>query len=379
MGFEKLTAYMDALGDYPVPARDVAVWQGHRSLYRHMAGCSDPAGKVPVTAADVYLLYSSTKPVTCAGALRLVERGQLSLEDPVAKYLPEYGEVLVRDGAHLRPPKAPMKIKDLFTMCGGLSYRRDTPALLAVKDNATITTREVVRLFTEEPLLFDPAEHFEYSLCHDVLAAVVEVITGKRFGTYLKDELFTPLGMESTAFHLTPEMQAHRTTPFVYNAATDRCEVDPAGNSFRLSEQYESGGAGIYSTTDDCIKFADALACGGTAWNGYEVLRPETVAAMGKNQLGAGPLADFQQKTGHLGYGYGLGVSVLMDRKPRHFHCPEGIFGWGGAAGTRIFVDTKNQISIFYMQEVLGGTCETYETHPHNVILNLVYEALGIN
>lgn len=378
MGFEKLTAYMDALGDYPVPARDVAVWRNHQPLYRHMAGFSDPAGTKPVTEQDVYLLYSSTKPITCAGALRLVERGRLSLEDPVADYLPEYGAVLVQDGDTVRPATTQMRVKDLFTMCGGLSYDRETPALLAVRGDKNISTREVVRLFTREPLLFDPAAHFQYSLCHDVLAAVVEVVAGQTFGAYLQEEVFAPLGMEHTAFHPTPAMQAHRTTPFIYNAEQNRCEVDTSGNAYRLTERYESGGAGLYSTTDDCIKFADALACGGRAWNGYTLLQPETVAMMGQNQLSAQPLADFQEKTGHLGHGYGLGVSVLMDREPRHFTCPEGIFGWGGAAGTRIFVDAKHQISIFYAQEVLGGTCETYEAHQHNMILNMVYEALQI-
>lgn len=378
MSFEKLTMYMDNLGDYPVPARDLTVWQNHQPLYRHMAGFSDADGLRPVSNKDIYLLYSASKVITCVGALRLVEKRLLSLEDKVSKYLPEYGDVTVKDADTVRPAKTAMTIKDLFTMCGGLSYNLTTPALLAVKGDKTATTRDVVRLFVKEPLLFDPSTHFEYSLCHDVLAAVVEVIAGKTFGEYLQEELFAPLGMENTTFHLTPAMQAHRTTRYIYDPAQKCCRVDPAGNAFQLTALYESGGAGIYCTVDDYIKFADALACDGKAWNGYTVLRPETVEQLGRNQLGPQQLEDFWQKTGHLGHGYGLGVSVLMDRKPRHFHCPEGVFGWGGAGGTRTFVDTKNHISIFYAQEVLGGVCETYETHQHNVILNLVYEALNI-
>lgn len=376
--FEKLTAYMDKLGEYSIPARDVVVWQNHKPIYRHMSGFSDAAGKKPVSAEDIYLLYSSTKLLTCVGALRLVEKGRLKLEDKVSAYLPEYGEVTVKDGDIVRPAKTQMTVKDLFTMCGGLSYDRGVPSLLAVKGDKTATTRDVVRLFVEEPLLFDPSTHFEYSLCHDVLAAVVEVAAGKTFGEYLREELFLPLGMQNASFHLTQEMRAHRTTPYIYNEKEKKLYVDQAGNAFQLSEQYESGGAGIYCTVDEYIKFADALACGGTAWNGYQVLQPETVMQFGKNQLNEQQLKDFVMKTGHFGHGYGLGVSVLLDRKPRHFTCPEGIFGWGGAAGTRVFIDPENHISVFYAQEVLNTVCETYETHPHNRIINLVYEDLNI-
>ncbi len=371
---ERLKEYMDSLGEMSIPARDVTVWQGHNELFRYSSGHSDAAGKVPVSDKDVYLLYSSSKLITCVGALRLVEAGKLNLSDPVYKYLPEYKNITVKDGDTVRPAKTVMTVFDLFTMCGGLSYDRNTEPIEKISKNVTASISEVVSSFVKSPLLFDPSTHFAYSFCHDVLGAIEEVVSGKRFGEYLHDEIFAPLGMDTTSFVLSEEMKKHRSEPYTYDSEKKQLVKGSDGSYFKLNKIYESGGAGIYTTVNDYIKFADALACGGTAYNGYKLLKPETVKMFGSNQLKGTPLEDFQNQTGHLGHGYGLGVSVLLDPAPRHFKCPVGTFGWGGAAGTRAFIVPSENVSIFYAQEVENVPCPPeYEKHPHNEIINIVF------
>ena len=197
-------------------------------------------------------------------------------------------------------------------------------------------------------------------------------------GEYLHDEIFAPLGMHSATFHPNNE-QKQRLIPFyIYNQETGSLEArDKMFTDYHLCANYEGGGFGIYTTAKDYSKLADAIACGGTAYNGYEVLKPETVDMFRDNWLDEEQLKNFHNKMGHYGHGYGLGVCVLMDKNPRNFKCAEGVFGWGGAAGTKVYMNVKNRISIYYAQEVMGGPGGyTYEEHPHNKLLNMVYEIL---
>ncbi len=367
--WKELTEYLDSLESY-VPDRELIVYKNHQKIYEYHSKNTD--------GNQLYLLYSSSKIATCVGALRLMEQGLLHLEDKVSDYLPEYAHLMVKDGETVRPAKEELLIRHLLTMCGGFSYERQTENLLPLKKDDSATTRDVVRAIAKEPLLFEPGTQFEYSLCHDILGGVIEVVSKRTLDTYLKEEIFLPLEMKDTTFHLSLEQKKRKVPHYVYH--TDTQTVTSEDNEmmeYRLSPKYESGGAGIYSTSNDYIKLADALACGGTGWNGYEVLRPETVEMLKRNSLSEAVLKQFEQKMGHAGQGYGLGVMVLLDRKPRNWKSPEGVFNWGGAAGTKTFMDGKNQLSFYYAQEVMGGPACTYEEHQHNRIINMIYECLG--
>lgn len=373
---EKLKKYMDSLGDKYIPGRDVKVCQNHKEIFRYGSGYSDFDKKKPVSENDVYLLYSSSKLITCTGALRLIEAGKLELSDPVFKFIPSFKNITVKENGNIRPAKTVMTIRDLFTMCGGLSYdKTNNPYLKKISENDEASEAEVVSQFAKMPLDFDPGASFQYSFCHDVLGAVIEVISGKSLNDYLTDEIFKPLEMSNTGFHLSEKMSENRVAYYSFDNENKTLSKGSDGSYFKLNKKYESGGAGIYTTVDDYSKFADALACKGTGFNGYRLLRPQTVEAFGTNQLNANQLKAFEEKTGHLGHGYGLGVSVLMDKKPRHFNCPVGTFGWGGAAGTRVFIVPEYNLSVFYAQEVEGPACSpVYEEHQHNVIINIIFE-----
>lgn len=376
MNFQDLTEYLDTLERF-VPARELIICQNHEVIFHYKSKFSDVYKTKKLTGNEIYLLYSSTKVSTCVGALRLVERGLLNLEDKVSKYLPEYANLSVMEAGNLRPAKTDLLVKHLFTMCGGFSYNITCEDVKCLKDESTATTREVIRQLAKEPLLFDPGTHFDYSLCHDILGAVIEAVSGKTLDRYLKDEIFLPLSMYDTTFHLNKEQKNRLITHYVYDRESGSLTVgDNLCTDFHLSPIYESGGAGLYSTTSDYAKLADAIACGGQGYNGYQVLKPEMVEMYSKNWLNKVQLEDFWRQHNHLGQGYGLGAMMLMDREPKNWKCAEGIFGWGGAAGTKTVMDTKNRISFYYSQEVIGGPKCSYEEHQHNVIINMIYQIL---
>ena len=380
MDFSDLTKYLDSLGEKFIPARELIVTRNHEVIYSHFSGFSDARKTKPLTGNEIYLLFSSSKIATCIGALRLVEKGLIKLEDKVSDYIPEYKSLNVLEDGKLRPAKTDLLVKHLFTMCGGFTYNRDTDNLKRFKNDKNATSLDVVRAIAKEPLAFDPGAHFEYSLCHDILGGLIEAVSGKTLDRYLKDEIFIPLDMKDTTFNLNDEQRKRLAVHYVYNSESGSLKTsDNLNHIFKISPLYESGGAGIYSTTSDYAKFADAIACGGTAYNGYEVLKPETVELYAKNWLDETCIKDFQTKTGHLGNGYGLGCMVLMDKKPRNYKCTPGVFGWGGMAGTKVVMDLKNKLSFYYSQEVEGGVKRAYEEHQHNVITNMLYEILGLD
>lgn len=202
--FEPLTAFVDSLsGHYGIPSCDLIVYKDGEEVYRHLAGFSDAEGKVPASPNDLYRLYSATKVCTCTAALRLIDEGKLDLEDPVSKYLPAYAHLTVKqpDGS-IAPAKNVMTVRHLFTMSAGLNYdmnRGGSPRILKEKGEKAGTV-EICNAYAEAPLDFEPGTHFQYSLCHDVLGAVIEAASGMRFGEYLKKKIFEPLGMTETFF-----------------------------------------------------------------------------------------------------------------------------------------------------------------------------------
>ena len=174
--FEPLTAFIDSVSShYGIPSCDMLVWKDGEEVYRHLAGFSNAEGTVPASEKDLYRLYSATKIATCTAALRLIEEGRLSLDDPVAKYLPAYGDLTVKqeDGS-IAPAKNEMLVRHLFTMSGGLDYNMDrggTARILAEKGEKAGTV-EICNAFVESPLDFEPGTHYQYFRLSDLLESV---------------------------------------------------------------------------------------------------------------------------------------------------------------------------------------------------------------
>ena len=349
----KMTAYLDSLLEAGIPSVDCIVYQDHKQIYRHMNGTVDGAKTKKVQANQRYLMFSMTKVQTMTAIMQLVEQGRLSLEDEVGKYLPAYRRLMVEKDGGVEELKTPMKIWHLLSMQSGLDYDLNRPGIQRVlkEKGQQATTREIVDAMVETPLKFVPGTHFLYSLSHDVAAAVLEVVTGMRFGEYLKKNLWEPLEMQDT-FFAKPQNDGLERLARQYIANEKGIVPMEQTCNYQLSESYESGGAGLVSCTEDYAKLADALSCGGESANGVRILKAETVELIKKNLLCEDAIRDIEVSMGRKGYGYGCGMQVLMKPEMIGSAAPAGIFGWDGAAGSCIQMDTVSKTSIVYVQHV---------------------------
>ena len=366
MNLEKITAYLDSLESRGIPSVDCMIYRDHELLYRHMNGTTDAKKQRKIDGSEVYLMFSMTKVQTMTAVLQLVEQGKLSLEDEVGKYLPAYKNLTVKQGETVVPLTTPLKLKHLVSMQSGLDYDLNRPGIvrvLAEKGNEA-TTLDIVNSFVESPLNFVPGEHFCYSLSHDVVAAVVEVVSGMSYGEYLKKHIWEPLGLKKTRFAKPMnEDVKNLAQQFICN---EKGEIVPMEQSccYQFTEKYESGGAGLISCTEDYAAFADTLACGGISKDGVRILKPETVELMKTNLLEGAAREDIVKTMGRVGYGYGCGVQIVMEPEKMNSTAPVGVFGWDGAAGPCITMDTKSKTSIVYLQHVRNCGWAYSEIHP---------------
>ena len=361
MDFTKLTAYLDSLKEnYGVPGLDIQVMKGHEVIYRHMTGHSDYAGMVPISREIMYDIYSCSKVMTMVAVMQLVEQGKLSLQDPLEKYIPEFGNLKIATNFDFDtdPPLWPPQ---------------DSPIMeLAASSGGTADTLELVRAMAKMPLLYEPGTRFVYSLAHDVLAGVVQAVTDMPFRDYMQKNVFGPLEVTDMFYHI-PEDQCHRVAD-QYTKDKETGKLLPTkGLPFRFTKNYDSGGAGLTCPVESYSKVIDALACGGVGANGKRILSMESIRTMSKNRLNEAQMEDFR-KLGKAGYGYGLGVRTLIDAE--RSRGPVGEFGWDGAAGAYSVIDPFNQISIFYVHEILEMPTAYSEIHP--TIRDLVYDAVGL-
>lgn len=386
MDFSKLTEYLNSLEkDFSVPGCDCAVMYKHAPVYRHNVGYADVQRTKGVSAKDLYFMFSATKIITCTAALQLIEQGKLSLDDAVDKYLPEFSQMQVLsemppmpmfslpENAATRLAERKIRIIDLFTMTSGLSYDIQTTPIRNMQKatGGKASTREMIRAIAQSPLICEPGQHWIYSLSHDVLAAVVEEISEKTFGEYLKQYIFAPLEMEDAYFSLSPKNSNRLAALYMHGLETPEVTPIKSENRFCLSEAYESGGAGLICSTDTYIKFVDAMCNGGVSQRGERILKQDTINLMRRNHLNPVELEDFK-KSGKVGYGYGLGVRTLIDKAAS---CgPVGEFGWDGAAGAYVLIDTENNIGIFYVEHIFRHFDSYKYIHP--TIRDMVYRAI---
>ena len=357
--FEKLTSYLDDFIKNGLPFYDCAAMRDGVCIYRHAKGFTDAEKKNKVTGKEKYNIYSCSKLITCVAALKLWEDGRFSLDDKLSNFMPEFENMTVKQGDGTVPAKNPILIRHLFTMTAGFSYKLDSPQILLCKEETggRCGTRELMRYLAKEPLLFEPGERWEYSLCHDVLAALVEVVSGMTFGEYVKKNIFEPLGMNDSTFLLDDSRLDEVVEQYRYREGEGivPCEKTIA---YKLGTEYESGGAGCISTVDDYLKLIEALRVGDV------ILKRKTVDLLATNCVRDEQLDAYWVE----GYGYGLGQRCPKDDKATDF-------GWGGAAGAYYAIDRENGITVYFATHVLGysGFAEN-----RTKILGFIREDLGI-
>lgn len=379
MDFTNLKNYLDVLvNEVKTPGVDCIVYKDHKELFRYFTGMSDIENGKKTNGNELYLIFSMTKMITVTAALQLYEKGKYIMTDPVYKYLPEFenmkisvDEIYRDSGASVTTgdnsseestgevsyAKNKITIRDLFTMGAGLDYTLNADYILKARENGAKTTRDYVKAIAETVLHFEPGTHYRYSLCHDVLGALIEVWSGERFGDYVKKNIFDPLGMKNTFFGLPKDENdlSRMAVRYRFNEKRlpERMKLECV---YILGDEYESGGAGLTSCTEDYAVFLDAIACGGVSKDGKRILSKTSIELMSTNHLNEQQYKDFQ--TVRRGYGYGLGMRTHVDKAQSDSLSPVGEFGWDGAAGAFSMVDTKNKISLTYFQSCHGWNVE---------------------
>ena len=370
--------YIDA-GRFP--GTQLMVYRRGKVVHTSSLGYADLERKVPVKDDTIYRIYSMTKPLTSVAFMMLVEEGKVALDEPVAKYIPEWKNlgVFVAGTAPAfatRPPARPMLIVDLLRHTSGLTYgfqqRSNVDAAYrdakigAVEKAGTL--QSMIDDLSRIPLEFSPGEAWNYSVSTDVIGYLIGKIADRPFEQFLKERILEPLGMEDTDFHVPPA-KAHRLAA-CYSAdaggmsfvAADRkgtltLQDDPATSSFLAPPDFISGGGGLCSTTADYLTFCRALINGGEL-GGVRLLGPKTLKLMTTNHLPGG--ADlpalsrslFSEAT-YSGIGFGLGFSVTMDPAKTLIPGSAGEYSWGGAAATAFWIDPLEELITIFMTQVL--------------------------
>ena len=379
MSFDKLKDFLDYyLPMLGVPGSDTVIYKNHEEIFRHQSGFDSLRDRISIKSDLIYNVYSCTKLATAVAALQLIERGELLLTDPVQIYFPEFKNITVKkrleDGTVAAvPARNTMLVKHLFSMTSGLDYDLNRPAIERVRaaTGGRCPTLDVIRALPEDPILFEPGERYCYGLSHDVLGGIVEVLSGMSLGEYMRKNIFEPLGMSDTGFCLSENSCNRIATQYSYDPI-DRCpiEISSVENRYRLGTEYESGGAGLYSTVDDYILLADALANGGVGKNGARILSPATVKLFSKTLLNA-EQNEYYQKMDKPGYNYGYGVRIAAESALAGSLVPEGTFGWDGARGSFTFSDPKNNIAVFHAEH-MGGVNNILIPRLMNVIYSCI-------
>lgn len=379
MNFENLTKFLDnTLPMVGVPGSDTVIYVDHEEVYRHQSGFDNIQFRTPVRDNALYLMYSISKVSTCVGATQLIEKGEIQVNEPLYAYLPEFRHMAVKvkkeNGEYdLVEAKNPITLRHLLTMTAGLSYNLNYPSILKVREetNGRCPTMDIVRALASEPLDFEPGSHYQYSLCLDVIGGLIEEVSGMKFGEYMKENVFEPLGMTETGYAFTEDKMARLATLYNVDKQKDTIsEMDPYKIPYRLGTEYESGGAGLISSVHDQILLADALANYGRGKNGYQVLTKSGVDLMRSNQLNENQLHDFWKIGNHMyGYGYGFGVRTQLNPAIEGSLTPVGEFGWDGAKLSFLTAIPERKIAVFHAEHV-GAFHSFVEPRLMNIIIS---------
>ena len=362
--FEKVKLLLDdALDNHHVPSSDIVISLNGETIFRYMNGTVDEQQKAEIKGDELYYLYSTTKVITCTAALQLYEKGLIGLQDEVGKYIPEFKNILVKTDNGAAPVQTPVRLIHLFTMTSGMNYDIAAGEIKEqIRNNPESGTLELVRAMARVPLGFEPGTHYEYSLSHDVLAAVIEIVSGMSFSEYLQKNIFDVCGMKNTYVGCDNALKDRMCCQYLYHPESDKAELVGKDNMYILTDKYESGGAGVVSCVEDYLRFANELV------NGEKLLKRSTIDLMRTSHLA--PVAREEFKSFKRGYSYGLGVRTNVDGA----FSTKGEFGWDGAAGAYVLLDPDNKLAVFYATHIKAHGYLYDELHP--ALRDAIYEEI---
>jgi CubicO group peptidase (beta-lactamase class C family) len=338
-------------------------------------GRQNPASPAPMAHNTLFRIFSMTKPIVSIGIMMLLEEGYFLLNDPVAKYIPEFADqkVGVENNGRLElvPLKRPITIQDLLRHTSGIAYEHTGNGLVqqlyqqSRVRSRKITNAEHAAIIADMPLMCQPGVEWNYSRSTDILGRIIEVVSGKTLGAFLTERILAPLQMAETAFHTGAENADRLAEPF---------PVDPwTGENVQLFNMLEkpameSGGGGLVSTTMDYARFCQMLLNGGIL-DGNRIIGRKTLQLMASNHLS--PRVKIDSPLMPAGHGFGLGFAVRTDQGMAPFPGSVGQFYWSGMAGTFFFIDPVEDMFVVFMMQGPGQ-----REYLRSVLRSLVYAAV---
>jgi methyl acetate hydrolase len=337
---------------------------GKEVIYQGAFGKRDLSKDVAMTPDSVFWIASMTKAITSAAGMQLVEQGKLSLDEPIGKVLPDLASPQVLEGfdakgePKLRPAKKPITLRHLMTHTAGFAYnmwngdmvqyleKTGTPAVTTCKNDALKT-----------PLASDPGTRWEYGTNIDFVGKAVEAASGKRLDAYLRDHMFTPLGMSDTGFKITDDMRKRLVG---MHARGEDGSLTPIPFELEQEPEFHMGGGGLYGTAADYIKFTQMILNKGRG-NGNHVLKPETVALMGQNHIGELKMGKMTTAIGWATNDVDLypdivkkwGLSFLINTAKTPEGRSPGSLAWAGLANTYFWIDPARDVAGVILMQLL--------------------------
>lgn len=393
MSSEKLAAIKTKLQSFidrkKVCGFVTAVAREGKVVHFEAFGSMDVERNKAMEPGTIFRMYSMTKPITGVAVMILVEEGKIAVSDPVSKYIPEFAEmeVLVEndDGStRIVPADRPMTIKHLLMHTSGLTYgfSEGAVAKLYVEEGLdsdrgrALTLEAFAKKAASLPLMAHPGTEWNYSISMDILGRVVEVVSGQRFGEFLQERIFKPLGMKDSGFHVPAEKVDRFAANYTRNEKTGNMDLadDPAKSPYLKVPGHDSGGGGMVGTGADYLRFAQMLLNGGEL-DGVRILSEDRVDEMTTNhfgpEFGDTPLSKMYP-VGMDGVGFGYCGSVVMEGFEGTLFGSSGQYSWGGAASTDFWIDPAQKlVGIVLTQLLPSGRYPTKMT-----MNNATYDAL---
>ena len=351
-----------------LPGAVVAIARQGKLVYYEAVGFRDKDAGAPMTRDAIFSIASMTKPMTSVALLQLSEEGRVLISDPVGKYLPPLANMRVAasldNPADTVPAVRQPTLQDILRHTAGLLYGgRGTSALHKLypasssTSGRTMTGTEFIAKLGSLPLAYQPGTVWDYSLAVDVNGLVVEAVTGRTLGQYLRERVWGPLGMVDTGFSVPPDKQNRYAKAFANDPDTGKPQ-----SVLDLTQplKFECGGGCAASTAGDYLRFAQMLANKGRLDNA-QILGRKTVEFMTADHLGPEIQNNIPKvDPARTGYGFGLGVAVRRQDGITPINGSAGDYHWGGAYGTFFWVDPKENLAVVFMAHTPGAIRQFY-------------------
>ena len=345
---EKLTMLQDALIENEVTGSNVVLVGRDGEIVHRSVRNSGRQGDRDITEETLFPIWSMSKPITIVAMMTLHEKGLFDWNDPVSKYIPCFADLTVREGDTVRPAKTPLRVIDLMTHRSGYSYYPVVPGIPPRHDHPQQSQtkfkdlQEFCEAAADHPLDFDPGTDFRYGINQAILGRLVEVLSGRPFGTYLEEAIFEPLGMSETSFVLDQERRERFQPLWVnigdlkgYTNLLDELNYDPDSKA-------HFGGEGLVSNPADYAKFCEMLANNGD-FRGRRIVSPQSIEAI-RTVHSEDVFPELMP-----GVDMGFSVFVITDPEADGTHAPRGVFGWSGYHNTHFFVDPDTNAWAIFM------------------------------